>query len=292
MTVILMTGEAGSCGADIAAGAADSLGLELVTIEQLERLVASRMCTGQDQLHRMINGRASMIERWNSDAFRLAACTTEELIQLAARDQILIQSWRVANLLRAAHHVICVHICASAPPGAPGAGMQKSRGLISAPYRCLRILGFASARFGDWGRISNPSGEREAYDLVLNTMAMSVGEGVERLICLARSTPYQTTVVSQSIVADLLQRTQTWRDGERALPAEGSRALDVDVGGERIGLNGIASNEEAIARIEQRLRRKASPFDDPAGSNIEPMLADISPWPVCRRLPPGLSHRL
>jgi len=50
----------------------------------------------------------------------------EELIKLAARDGILIESWRVASPLRAVPRVICVHACASAPPGAPVTTVQQT----------------------------------------------------------------------------------------------------------------------------------------------------------------------
>jgi hypothetical protein len=52
--------------------------------------------------------------------------TDEELIKLAARDGILIESWRVASPLRAVPRVICVHACASAPPGAPVTTVQQT----------------------------------------------------------------------------------------------------------------------------------------------------------------------
>jgi len=68
MTVILLTEDVGSRGEDIAAGAAASLGLELVTMQQLELLVAMHMRTRQERLHRLITGRASLLvlERWTA----------------------------------------------------------------------------------------------------------------------------------------------------------------------------------------------------------------------------------
>ena len=102
MTVILMTEDVGSRATDIAAGAASSLGLEHVTMQQLELLVAMRMRTRQERLHRLITGRASLLDRWTVDGRRLPQYTDEELVKLAARDGILIESWRVASPLRAA----------------------------------------------------------------------------------------------------------------------------------------------------------------------------------------------
>jgi len=95
-------------------------------MQQLELLVAMRMRTRQERLHRLITGRASLLERWTTDGRGPPQYTDEELVKLAARDGILIESWRVASPLRAVPHVICVHACASAPPGAPVTTVQQT----------------------------------------------------------------------------------------------------------------------------------------------------------------------
>ena len=106
-----------------------------------------------------------------------------------------------------------------------------------------------------------PGEVRQAYDLVLNTAAISVTEGVEQVTQIAQSPRHQPTAASQRIVADLLQQAQDWRDELRDFAnPDAARVLDVEVGCERLRLNGITSSEDAIARIEQRLRGK-SPAD-------------------------------
>ena len=97
-------------------------------MQQLELLVAMRMRTRQERLHRLITGRASLLvlERWTAHGRRPPQYTDEEFIKLAAGDGILIESWRVASPLRAVPHVICVHACASAPPGAPVTTVQQT----------------------------------------------------------------------------------------------------------------------------------------------------------------------
>jgi hypothetical protein len=256
MTVIVMTEDVGSRGEDIAAGAAASLGLELVTMEELELLVAKRMRTRQERLHRLISGRASLLERWTIDGRRLPQYTDKELVKLAARDGILIESWRVASPLRAVPHVICVHACASAAPHAP---------VTSAPHFGVgrKALGFAPL-------IQGPGEVRQAYDLVLNTAAISVTEGVEQVTQIAQSPRHQPTVASQRIVAGLLQQAQDWRDelGDFGDP-NAAHVLDVEIGCERLRLHGVTSSEEAIAQIEERLLGKS-----PAGRITEPE----APW--------------
>ena len=86
-------------------------------------------------------------------------------------------------------------------------------------------------------------------------------EGVEQVTQIAQSPRHQPTADSQRIVAGLLQQAQDWREElcDFANP-NAARVLDVEVGCERLRLNGITSSEDAIARIEQRLRGK-SPAD-------------------------------
>lgn len=257
MTVILMTEDVNSRAADIAAGAAASLGLELVTMQQLELLVAMRMRTRQERLHRLITGRASLLERWTTDGRRLPQYTDKELVKLAARDGILIESWRVASPLRAVPHVICVHACASAPPGAAVTTVQQTS---PQPARVPHI-GVAPLRQAAKAWNQGPAEVRQAYDLVLNTAAISVTEGVAQVTQIAQSLRHQPTAASQRIIAGLLQQAQDWREElcDFANP-NAARVLDVEVGCERLRLNGITSSEDAIARIEQRLRGK-SPAD-------------------------------
>ena len=211
MTVILMTEDVGSRAADIAAGAASSLGLELVTMQQLELLVAMRMRTRQERLHRLITGRASLLDRWTVDGRRLPQYTDEELVKLAARDGILIESWRVASPLRAVPHVICVHARAFAQAGAPvTTEQQPSPEPARAPHLGVdrKALGFAPLGEAAKSWHQGPGEVRQAYDLVLNTAAISVTEGVEQVTQIAQSPRHQPTAASQRIVAGLLQQAQ------------------------------------------------------------------------------------
>ena len=87
---------------------------------------------------------------------------------------------------------------------------------------------------------------------------MSVTEGVEQVTRLAQSPHHQPTATSQRIVASLLQQAQEWQEELSDLGnPNAARVLDVQIGCERLRLNGVTSSEEAIARIEQRLRGKS-----------------------------------
>src|SRR6185503_11092973 len=113
MTVILLTQEANSRGDQIAAGLAARLRLELVRQEQVEQHVAERMQVSERTVRRLLEGNASLVERWMIGPYRLVPCMAEELVKLAARGNIVVQSWRTTNLLRLIGHVIFVHVCAA-----------------------------------------------------------------------------------------------------------------------------------------------------------------------------------
>jgi hypothetical protein len=75
-------------------------------------------------------------------------------------------------------------------------------------WRDRKASGFAPLRQAAnvWNK--GPGEVRQAYDLVLNTAAMSVTAGVEQVTQIAHSPRHQPTAASQRIVAGLLQQAQ------------------------------------------------------------------------------------
>jgi hypothetical protein len=112
MTVILITQEIGSRGDEVAAGIAECLDLELVHRERLERCVAERTQIDEATVQRIFKGNTSLLERWVIDERRLSRCMQEEIVRLAVRGDVLVQTWRTVPLLRLIKHVVCVHVCA------------------------------------------------------------------------------------------------------------------------------------------------------------------------------------
>src|SRR5215510_11981325 len=64
MTVIAMTREIGSRGADVAAGVASELGLKIVSSEIVASNVATNLGVKESTLQRYFEGSASILERW------------------------------------------------------------------------------------------------------------------------------------------------------------------------------------------------------------------------------------
>jgi hypothetical protein len=253
MTVILLTQEANSRGDQIAVGLSARLGFELVRQEQIEQRVAERMHVSVPTVRRLLEGNASLIETWLIGSNRVVRFAAEEVIKLAARGSIVVQSWTATNYLRLIGHVVCVRVCAARPqlPALTGTSVTVvQHPPLSRGRAGLRCWPFAANR-----------DDSEYYDLVLNTALMPVDECVEQVRRLAQGSQFQPTSASRAMLASFAMEAF-----EVSLSILGSSAtrfapvLEVDVDGDTIRLSTPVSNEEAIARVEQHLRgRKDCP---------------------------------
>lgn len=111
MAVITMTREMGSLGRDVALGLADRLGLDLVQHELVEH-IAEKMHMRESSVNRFLEGRSSLLERWGINKDDMSLYTTEELLEVAKRGNVLIRGWGATYVLREITHVICIRVCA------------------------------------------------------------------------------------------------------------------------------------------------------------------------------------
>ena len=112
MTVIAMTREMGSLGRDVALQIAGDLGLELVQHQMVEH-VAGKMHLQESSVNRFLEGKAGLLERWGINEKELSQYTHEEILDVAANDNVLIRGWGATYVLRNVPHVLCARICAS-----------------------------------------------------------------------------------------------------------------------------------------------------------------------------------
>jgi cytidylate kinase len=113
MTVIAMTRQLGCLGTEVANAIADRLGLETVHSEIVANNIAERLGVQEDTVLRYVEGSASLFERWAISRRKLSRYTTEEILNIAQRGNVLIRGWGAATLLRDIPHVISVRVCAS-----------------------------------------------------------------------------------------------------------------------------------------------------------------------------------
>jgi cytidylate kinase len=249
-----MTQEMGSRGDEVAAGIAGCLGVEHVHQGRLERCIADRLQTDEAAVQRIFKGNASLLERWVIDRRGLSRCMREEVVRFAARGDVLIQTYRATPLLRLIKHVICVHVCATTR--APGGVVPVKKAAI-ADHATARNEVCQDGAMREWMRrlFGAKCENLEYYDLVINTERIPVAQCVDQVRSLVQSPEFEPTTASRALLATLLQETQR-RSTSDSVPASEPAliAYEVMINSSRVKLGGVASNEQAIARIEDHLR--------------------------------------
>jgi cytidylate kinase len=266
MTVIAMTREMATRGSEVAAGLAKRLRLSLVHHEIVEHDIAERSGLRESEVHRFLEGEASLLERWTVDQKRLSRYTAQEILELAAKGNVLIRGWGATYLLRSVPHVVCVRVCA---PMAHREGVLMERlGLKDAGVARREIErndaahnGTMQKLFGiDW---TDPS----LYAIVLNTARVPVAECVEQIVRLAECQAFAETEQSRSALNDelILARVRLAMD-RRFGPKSLQYGFDAHVFGGKVILTGATIDErliveavrlvqgiEGVERVESRI---------------------------------------
>ncbi len=255
MTVIVMTREMGTLGKDVAAGLAEALGTEVVHQELVEHHLAERLQLDESTVHRFLEGRSSLLERWTIDSKRMSRYTADEVLQLANRGNVLIRGWGAAQVLRDVSHVLCVRICA--PMSKRVAVMMERLGITDERVMRLEIERSDNAHSraiqrqfgGDWR-------EPENYDIVLNTGFLSVKTCVDHLQQLAGSSVYKETKESRGILADKAIEAEIRKilDTNTADTPFGS-GIDVTVATGNVTLAGVVSGYREIGSAIEEIRK-------------------------------------
>jgi hypothetical protein len=225
MTVILVTQDLGVRGPQIAASIAAGLGLGLVSQEQLGHLVAARMHIKEETLRHLIASRPPLFTRWLGERRRLAFYTAEEVARLARQGDVVIESWKTIASVPRISHGIRVHI------GEP----QRGARLGSSGSRC------------------------EAAITPLDARPQTLESALRQLRSLALGLSRRDPEVGETAFAPLPGEPA---DSSARGPwgrVRGTRWLQVEIGSERMPLDGVDSPEQVIARIEEHLHGRRRP---------------------------------
>lgn len=254
MTVIAMTREMGTLGKDVATGLAEELGIEIIHHELIEHHLAERLDVGESAVHRFLEGQASLWERWHIDSSRMSRYTADEVLQLAARGNVLIRGWGAAQLLRDISHVMCVRICA--PMSKRVAVMMERLGISDdqAIRREIERNDSAHSRTvlrqfdGDWR-------DAENYDVVLNTGFLPVKTCVAQLKAIALSGAYEESEQSRRLLVDKSIEAEVRRvlDAYAADSNFGS-GLNVGVTDGAVTLSGVVNGPRDLAGTIEKVQ--------------------------------------
>lgn len=253
MAVIAMTREMATLGRDVAAGLAERLGLEIVHHELVEHDIAERSGLPESQVHRFLEGEATLMERWRIDGTKMARYTAREIIELAVKGNVLIRGWGATYLLRSVPHVLCVRICA--PMSFRTRMLMKRLGIADPPAARREIERNDAAHNGAMQRLFGIDWtEPSHYAITLNSQRVPVATCVEQIAMLSESEAFRETQQSRGMMLDQLieARVRTALDDHFDVNMR-AVGIDVQVRDGRVTLSGAISDERKIAEIVRRV---------------------------------------
>jgi cytidylate kinase len=195
MAVIALTQGMGSLAQDIAEQLADDLGLATLQHEVADR-VADRMHVSKSLIGRLRAGNAGPIERLRADRESIAVYTAQEVLDTAARGDVVLRGWGATCLLRPVSHVPCVRIMRPFE--------QRVQWLMAELDTDDIVLAEAEIKRSDHANATRMHeqfgvnwGDPVLFDLVLNTDRLSVDTCVQQLKALLARPEFAQTDASR-----------------------------------------------------------------------------------------------
>jgi cytidylate kinase len=247
MAVIAMTREMATLGRDVAAGLAQRLGLQIVHHELVAQDIAGRAGTRESEVLRFLEGGSSLLDRWRVDTARLSRYTAEQILDLAAKGDVLIRGWGATYLLRNVPHVVCVRICAPMPDRERV--LMERLGLDDPATARREIERNDAAHNGTMQRLFGIDWTDPAlYAVVLNTARIHVEECVDHIVRIAQSPAFQETPASRAALNDqlILSKVHSALD-QRFGSSMSALGIDAEVADGKVVLKGALSDQRMIA---------------------------------------------
>ena len=179
MPVIALTQGMGSLAQDIAEKLAQDLGLLNLEHEVADR-VADKMHVSRSLINRLRSGKVGLIEGWRADKQAMAIYTAAEVLDAAARGNVVIRGWGATQLLRTVPHVPCIRIMRPLA--------QRVDWLMKQLDTDDRALATSEIHRSDQANATRMNeqfgvqwGDPVLFDMVLNTERLSVATCVEQI---------------------------------------------------------------------------------------------------------------
>ena len=255
MAVITMTREMGSLGRDVALGLADRLGLELVQHELVEH-IAEKMHMRESSVNRFLEGRSSLLERWGINENDMSLYTTEELLDVARRGNVLIRGWGATYVMREITHVTCVRICAPLTMRARNVMERVGIADLEVAKKEVRRNDAAYAR-----RMQHlfhvDYRDPMYYDMVLNTEQLPVDACIDMITSATERAESQPTPASTARLDHMLKLAQVrsaLRRSDITNRPTPSLTVELDPESGELLLSGVADDQEFRDEAERLAR--------------------------------------
>lgn len=251
MPVIALTQGMGSLAQDVAEKLAADLGLKNLEHEVAAR-VADKMHVSKSLINRLRSGKAGLIEGLRADKEAMAIYTAEEVLDAAARGNVVIRGWGATQLLRSVPHIPCIRIMRPLE--------QRVDWLMKELGTDDRDLARAEIQRSDQANAARMHdqfgvhwGDPVLFDMVLNTDRLSVDSCVEQIKNLLKRPEFAETPASSKLLQCMALSARI----RVALSTHAdTHAVDVSIDCDdgRITLRGIVADDaekSAAARVAQ-----------------------------------------
>lgn len=224
MPVIALTQGMGSLAQDVAEALAADLGLATLQHEVAER-VANKMHVSKSLINRIRGGKAGLIEGLRTDRHAVAVYTAEEVLDVAARGNVVIRGWGATQLLRAVPHIPCIRIMRPFE--------KRVDWLMKELDTDDRSLAEAEVRRSDHANATRMHdqfgvhwGDPVLFDMVLNTERLSVQTCADQIKSLLQRPEFAETEASRAQLLGMALSAHV----RAALSAhEATHAVDVSI---------------------------------------------------------------
>jgi cytidylate kinase len=248
MPVIALTQGMGSLAQDIAEQLARDLGLTALQHEVAER-VANKMHVSKSLIGRLRGGKAGAIERLTADRSSMAVYSAEEVLETAARGNVVLRGWGATALLRPVAHVPCVRIMRPFAKRVDWLMAELDTDERDLAEAEIRRSDHANAtrmhdQFGvDWG-------DPVLFDLVLNTDRLSVDTCVQQIKGLLARPEFAETEASRAQLQGMALAAHV-RSALRAHDDTHDVNINIECSDGRVSLTGIVLNAAERKLTEQ-----------------------------------------
>ncbi len=241
MPVVAMTMELGVRGDEVAAGVSRALGIRVVSNDLAER-VAGRAKVKKSLVHRLREGKASLLERLWAPGEEIALFTAEEVFAAAQAGDVLVRGWGSTLLLGPVAHIPCVRVCA--PVEARIKTLMKRLDTDDGAYVREEIAASDDAHAAAMqSRFRVRWGDPLLYDLTLNTARVSIASCVEQVVALAGRPEFQETEKSRAQLANLTTEARV-RAAFAASPETAKVDVTIIAKGGRVTLRGMVEDDK------------------------------------------------
>jgi cytidylate kinase len=248
MPVIALTQGMGSLAQDVAEQLARELNLACLQHEVAEQ-VASRMHVSRSLINRLRAGKAGPIERFTADRESIAIYTAEEVLDAAARGNVVLRGWGATCLLRPVPHALCVRIMRPFEKRVAWLMEHLETDDVALAESEIRRSDQSNAarmheQFGvNWG-------DPGLFDMVLNMDRITVDSAVQQLRALAARPEFAETETSRAQLQGLALQARI-RAALRANEATRDVDISIDTAGGHVTLRGIVVNAAEKPAAEQ-----------------------------------------